>query len=113
MPIYEYQCDACGHHFERMQRIKDNVLTDCPKCDKSALRKLMSQTSFQLKGSGWYQTDFKHVGQPPPAETDTKTTPQEGATAAQSSTDSTKTAEKHVETKSSGTKDVAGDKQTE
>jgi putative FmdB family regulatory protein len=59
MPIYEYQCEACGHHLEKLQKISDPLLTDCPKCGKSALTKLVSAAGFRLKGSGWYETDFK------------------------------------------------------
>ncbi len=62
MPIYEYQCQACGYHFEKMQRMTDDPLKDCPKCDKAALNKLVSAPSFKLKGTGWYETDFKNQG---------------------------------------------------
>jgi len=57
MPIYEYECDKCGT-VEVTQKIKDGPLRKCPNC-KGKVRKLMSQTSFQLKGSGWYATDYK------------------------------------------------------
>jgi len=59
MPIYEYRCDACGHELDALQKINDAVLTDCPACDASALRRLISKPSFRLKGKGWYETDFK------------------------------------------------------
>ena len=59
MPIYEYQCGYCSHKFEILQKINDDPLTLCPKCDESALRKLVSAVAFRLKGSGWYETDFK------------------------------------------------------
>lgn len=59
MPIYEYECKKCGHKFEQLQKITDKPLQVCPKCKKSALAKLISNTSFQLKGTGWYVTDFK------------------------------------------------------
>ncbi len=59
MPIYEYQCDACGAQHEALQKISDPVLTDCPACGKAALRKKVSAAAFRLKGSGWYETDFK------------------------------------------------------
>jgi len=59
MPIYEYQCEACGHKLEAIQKLSDPVLEDCPVCGKSALKKLLSAAGFQLKGSGWYATDFK------------------------------------------------------
>lgn len=59
MPIYEYQCQECEHQFDALQRISDALLTDCPECGKPALRKLVSAPGFRLKGSGWYETDFK------------------------------------------------------
>lgn len=62
MPIYEYQCEACGHTFDTLQRISEDPLTDCPECGKPALKKLVSAAGFRLKGSGWYETDFKSGG---------------------------------------------------
>lgn len=59
MPIYEYECEACGHAFEAMQKMADDPLKDCPECKKTALKKLISAAAFRLKGSGWYETDFK------------------------------------------------------
>lgn len=59
MPIYEYQCAACGHAFEALQKISDAPLTRCPDCGEEALKKLISAAGFRLKGGGWYETDFK------------------------------------------------------
>jgi len=59
MPIYEYQCTACGHHHEALQKVSDGPLVDCPACGASALRKKVSAAAFRLKGGGWYETDFK------------------------------------------------------
>ncbi len=59
MPFYEYECPHCGYHDEVLQKINDAPLTKCPKCGKKGLRKLMSAPVFRLKGSGWYETDFK------------------------------------------------------
>ena len=59
MPIYEYQCDACEHKFEKLQKISDGPLKDCPVCNEPKLNKLVSAAAFRLKGSGWYETDFK------------------------------------------------------
>jgi len=59
MPIYEYRCDACGNLLEALQKISDAHLRVCPECGEEALRRLMSAPSFRLKGSGWYETDFK------------------------------------------------------
>jgi len=59
MPIYEYQCESCGHQMEALQKMSDPLLTDCPACNKAALRKKVSAAAFRLKGGGWYETDFK------------------------------------------------------
>ncbi len=59
MPIYEYECQACGHTFEALQKISDAPLRRCPECGKPKLTKLVSAPSFRLKGGGWYETDFK------------------------------------------------------
>jgi putative FmdB family regulatory protein len=59
MPIYEYRCGACGHHLEALQKMTDGPLRKCPDCGKSQLRRLVSAPQFRLKGSGWYETDFK------------------------------------------------------
>ncbi|MDR1057843.1 MAG: zinc ribbon domain-containing protein [Coxiellaceae bacterium] len=60
MPIYEYKCKKCGYRFEQLQKVTDKPLSTCPKCKKTQLVKLVSNTSFQLKGTGWYVTDFKN-----------------------------------------------------
>lgn len=65
MPIYEYRCQACGHELETMQKMSDPVLTDCPECSEPRLKKLVSAAGFQLKGDGWYATDFKDSGKKP------------------------------------------------
>ncbi|HEY5930833.1 MAG TPA: zinc ribbon domain-containing protein [Burkholderiales bacterium] len=59
MPIYEYRCSSCGHEKEVLQKMSDAPLAECPACGKSSFRKLISAAGFQLKGSGWYATDFK------------------------------------------------------
>jgi putative FmdB family regulatory protein len=59
MPFYEYECPKCGFHDEVLQSINEKPLTKCPNCGKSGLKKLMSAPVFRLKGSGWYETDFK------------------------------------------------------
>jgi putative FmdB family regulatory protein len=61
MPIYEYVCQKCGHHLEIMQKMSDKPLSKCPEC-KGKLEKIFSQTSFQLKGSGWYVSDYAGRG---------------------------------------------------
>ncbi len=59
MPIYEYQCQACGHEYEALQKINAEPLVTCPVCTKAELKKKISAAGFRLKGSGWYETDFK------------------------------------------------------
>src|SRR6188508_1390304 len=59
MPFYEYECTKCGHQVEVLQKITDKPLTKCPSCGKNGLKKLVSAPVFRLKGSGWYETDFK------------------------------------------------------
>ncbi|MGH8480561.1 MAG: FmdB family zinc ribbon protein [Gammaproteobacteria bacterium] len=75
MPIYEYECPSCGHRMEAIQRLGDPVLTDCPACAKTDLRRLVSAAGFRLKGSGWYATDFKDKPKTKPT-----TEPSDGAT---------------------------------
>lgn len=59
MPIYEYRCEACQHELEALQKLSDEPLQVCPKCNAAALRKQVSAAGFRLKGGGWYETDFK------------------------------------------------------
>ena len=59
MPIYEYACNSCAHRFETIQKAAEDPLRDCPECGESTLKKLLSAPVFRLKGSGWYETDFK------------------------------------------------------
>ena len=72
MPIYEYRCGQCGFQKEFMQRMSDAPLTDCPQCGKRSLNKLVSAAGFQLKGTGWYATDFKNKSTKPAAKSDAK-----------------------------------------
>ena len=75
MPIYEYECTGCGNHHEIIQKISDKPLVKCPKCS-GKLQKLISQSAFHLKGSGWYATDYakKSPGaSAPPKKRDEKT----------------------------------------
>ena len=62
MPIYDYQCTSCGFRKEVMRKVSEPTLTDCPECGKRTFTKLMSAAGFQLKGGGWYVTDFKNTG---------------------------------------------------
>ncbi len=63
MPIYEFECSHCGHHFDRLQKLSDTDPTICPACDAPHLRRMVSAPSFRLAGSGWYETDFKKNGE--------------------------------------------------
>jgi len=83
MPIYEYRCDACGFQKEYLQRLNDAPHTDCPECGKRTFNKMLSAAGFQLKGTGWYATDFKNSGPKPAARKD--------APAASSAKESSKT----------------------
>lgn len=62
MPIYEYRCEACGNQLEVLQKVSEPPLSTCPQCAQESLVKLISAAGFQLKGSGWYATDFKGSG---------------------------------------------------
>ena len=59
MPIYEYRCEACDHRLEKLMKLSDEPPVICPKCSQPALQKMVSAAAFRLKGSGWYETDFK------------------------------------------------------
>lgn len=60
MPIYEYRCSSCGFTKDHLQKMSDAPLTDCPECGQATYAKALTAAGFQLKGSGWYQTDFKN-----------------------------------------------------
>src|SRR6516164_555341 len=62
MPIYEYRCSSCGREHEALQKLSDPALTICPACGHPTLVKLVSAAGFQLKGSGWYATDYRNSG---------------------------------------------------
>jgi putative FmdB family regulatory protein len=65
MPIYEYRCEDCGHQEEHLQKFSEPALSLCPSCSKSSYKKQLSAAGFQLKGSGWYATDFKGAARKP------------------------------------------------
>ena len=62
MPIYEYQCNHCHHQFDALQKLHDEPIKTCPECSKDTVIRLVSAAGFQLKGTGWYETDFKNKG---------------------------------------------------
>ena len=75
MPIYEYRCSSCGEQQDVLQKISDAPLTTCPACGKATFSKQLSAAGFQLKGSGWYATDFKSAGSKPDTKTEAKPEP--------------------------------------
>jgi putative FmdB family regulatory protein len=62
MPIYAFECGACGHRFDRLQRLSEADPTDCPECGQSQIRRQLTAPQFRLAGAGWYETDFKKDG---------------------------------------------------
>jgi putative FmdB family regulatory protein len=89
MPIYEYRCENCGHELEKIQKFSDAPLTDCPNCAQPSLKKLVSAAAFQLKGEGWYVTDFKNPKKDKPTASEST----EKATATETTTESISTSE--------------------
>jgi putative FmdB family regulatory protein len=99
MPIYEYRCASCGFEDEFLQKVSEPLLTDCPKCSKPTFEKLVSAAGFQLKGSGWYATDFKNSGAKPVAK-DKSNADKPAADASTPAADTSKSAaDKPTETK--------------
>jgi len=101
MPIYEYRCSSCGHELEALQKLSDDPLRACPECSQEALTKLISAAGFQLKGTGWYATDFRSSGTKPAAKDGGKTNGNGGDGAADSKKES-KTESKAESSPSSG-----------
>lgn len=109
MPIYEYRCNSCGHELEKLQRMSDASLTDCPACSESELRRLISPAGFRLKGSGWYETDFKSGNKRNVAETgsgsDSGSSKKDGDSAKESKTADSGKEKAASETSKSASKD--------
>jgi putative FmdB family regulatory protein len=83
MPIYAYRCNECGHTQDILQKISDPLVTVCPSCGQAEFKKCVTAAGFQLKGSGWYVTDFKGSAKTAPADkAETKTESTENSTAA-------------------------------
>ena len=121
MPIYEYACASCDHHLEALQKISEDPLVFCPECGEESLRKMVSAAAFVLKGSGWYETDFKNSGQEKPKDakasdgqpasknaSDTKSG--EGASGDTKSSDSKSSESKSVSSKSTADSTATGSK---
>jgi putative FmdB family regulatory protein len=105
MPIYEYRCANCGFQHEYLQKLSDAPLKDCPECGQPTFCKLVTAAGFQLKGSGWYATDFKNGSQAKPesnnkpaAESESKEKPAESGSAPESKTSESKTSESKAKT---------------
>ena len=96
MPTYEYECSDCGEHFEEIQKISEEPIKKCPKCQKDNVHRIISATAFHLKGSGWYKTDYASSGSKPstaPANSsnNTNTSPSTPTNNAEGSTSSPST----------------------
>ena len=121
MPIYEYACVLCDHHLETLQKMSEDPLVFCPECGEESLRKKVSAAAFVLKGSGWYETDFKNSGKEKPKDakasdgqpasknsSDTKSG--EGASGDTKSSDSKSSESKSVSSKSTADSTATGSK---
>ena len=121
MPIYEYACVSCDHHLEALQKMSEDPLVFCPECGEEGLRKKVSAAAFVLKGSGWYETDFKNSGKEKPKDakasdgqpasknaSDTKSG--EGASGDTKSSDSKSSESKSVSSKSTSDSTATGSK---
>jgi putative FmdB family regulatory protein len=93
VPIYEYRCANCGFEKEYLQKLSDAPITDCERCGRPTMAKLVSAAGFQLKGSGWYATDFKNNGAKPKAKEDSKTDAPAGDSGTKPSPDTKSNAE--------------------
>ncbi len=91
MPIYEYQCSNCHHQFDAIQKISDEPLNECPECHKKTAVKLVSAAGFQLKGTGWYVTDFKNKPKASSSKSAEKGTPATERTSTTATTETSKT----------------------
>jgi putative FmdB family regulatory protein len=108
MPIYEYRCSACGHQEDHLLKLSDAALTKCPACGKKKYEKQLTAAGFQLKGSGWYASDFKGGGKKPEetkpeataeAKTETKSESKTETKTESRKSDSGKTESKKTESK--------------
>ena len=121
MPIYEYACVSCDHHLEALQKMSEDPLVFCPECGEESLRKMVSAAAFVLKGSGWYETDFKNSGKEKPkdakasdgqpaSKTASDTKSGEGASGDTKSSDSKSSESKSVSSKSTADSTATGSK---
>lgn len=104
MPIYAYRCTECGHAEDVLQKMSDAKLTDCPACGKSTYAKQVTAAGFQLKGSGWYVTDFRNNGDKPSTSIAPSTTAAADSAPAATTSESKSSESKSSETKTSESK---------
>ena len=105
MPIYEYRCSACGFQKEYLRKVSDPLFSVCPECSQETFGKMLTAAGFQLKGGGWYATDFKHPAKPntPPAKAAADAQPKAGDSSAEKTaakSETTKPASDATSTKS-------------
>jgi putative FmdB family regulatory protein len=103
VPIYEYQCEKCGHQLEVLQSISDQPLCDCPACHEPSLNKLISSTNFQLKGTGWYVTDFRDKAKPSNQPANSSDSNKSNNTSETAATDTVKSPDKPTDKSSNST----------
>jgi len=113
MPIYEYRCSSCGNELEALQKLSDAPLKKCPVCHADTLVKLVSAGGFQLKGSGWYATDFKGSGAKPAAKKDGADSAAESKADGKGEGASESKTEAKTESKSDSKADSKSDSKTE
>jgi len=98
VPIYEYRCESCEHRLEKLQKMSEGDLVDCPECKHPALKRLVSAAAFRLKGGGWYETDFKQDNKRNLADPTAKDSPDKGSSDTKSTGgDSAKTGKSSTE----------------
>ena len=91
MPIYEYRCSSCGFQKEYLRKVHDPLLSSCPECGKASFEKMLTAAGFQLKGSGWYASDFKNSGAKPPQKEKTEAPNADASKTEASKTEASKT----------------------
>ena len=108
MPIYEYRCSSCGFQKEYLRKVSDPLLSVCPECSKETFGKMLTSAGFQLKGGGWYATDFKNSGARPAAKTE-----DQGASASKAESKSETASESKSESKSEGKSEGKSDSKSD
>ena len=109
MPIYEYACTDCGHELEILQKMNDLLLEQCPACGQNTLKKQISAAAFHLKGTGWYETDFKGKKKPTESEkTETQKTETQKTETQKTETQKTETQKTETKKTDTSTKSSSG-----